>query len=70
MSFLQTKVSHGERGRGFFFELSRNPRYNDTPEEINAKFSNLLETSEGKIILATLFEIAKSTDSSIHLKNK
>lgn len=52
-------ASLGERGRSFFHELSRNPKYNDTPQEIDNKFSNFLETSEGKINLATLFETAK-----------
>lgn len=52
-------ASLGERGRSYFFELSRNPKYNDTPQEIDNKFSNLLTTSEGKINLPTLFETAK-----------
>lgn len=49
----------GEKGRAYFVYLSLNDFHKDTLEEINAKYDNLLETTEGKITLATLFQIAK-----------
>ena len=39
--------------------LFRSSRYNDTPEEIDKKFDNFLQTASGKIQIATLFDIAK-----------
>jgi len=49
----------GEKGRAYFVYLSLNDFHKDTLDEINAKYDNLLETTEGKITLATLFQIAK-----------
>jgi hypothetical protein len=49
----------GEKGRGYFVYLSTNDFYKDTVDEINEKYDNLLETTEGKITLASLFQIAK-----------
>lgn len=50
----------GENGRAYFVYLSLNDFYKDSMDELNAKYDQLLETTEGKITLATLFEIAKS----------
>jgi hypothetical protein len=49
----------GEKGRAYFVYLSLNDFHKDTFDEINAKYDNLLDTTEGKITLATLFQIAK-----------
>ena len=49
----------GEKGRGYFLYLSTNDFYKDTVDEINEKYDNLLDTTEGKITLASLFQIAK-----------
>jgi len=49
----------GEKGRANFVYLSTNDFYADSVEEINKKYDNLLDTTEGKITLATLFQIAK-----------
>jgi hypothetical protein len=49
----------GEKGRAYFVYLSLNKFHKDTPDELNAKYDQLLETTEGKITLATLFQIAK-----------
>jgi hypothetical protein len=49
----------GEKGRGYFYYLSTNKFYKDTSDEINRKYDNLLDSSEGKVTLATLFQIAK-----------
>ncbi len=53
-------ASLGEAGREYFIELSDNPNYSDSLEEINRKFDNLIETRTGSITLATLFQIAKN----------
>ena len=49
----------GEKGRAYFVYLSLNDFHKDTIDELNAKYDHLLETTEGKITLATLFQIAK-----------
>jgi len=49
----------GEKGRTYFVYLSLNDFHNDSLDEINAKYDNLLETTEGKVTLRTLFQIAK-----------
>ncbi len=49
----------GEKGREYWRELSNNPNYPDTPEFIEEKFDELLNSSDGKVTLASLFEIAK-----------
>lgn len=49
----------GEKGRAYFVYLSLNKFHKDTLDEINAKYDQLLGTTEGKIKLATLFQIAK-----------
>jgi replicative DNA helicase len=73
IEFLSTKIdsyddwltcgfalaSLGEEGRQYFQRLSQNPNYNDTPEEIDEKFDELLIKSRGKVTIASLFEIAK-----------
>lgn len=73
VEFLSTKIdsyddwltcgfaltSLGEEGRQYFQRLSQNPNYNDTPEEIDEKFDELLIKSRGKVTIASLFELAK-----------
>ena len=49
----------GEEGRDYFLKVSINEFYNNSVEEINEKYDNLLNTTEGKITLASLFQIAK-----------
>ncbi len=51
-------ASLGEEGRSYFHELSSNSNYNDSPEEIDRKFDNLLATGSGVVAIATLFKIA------------
>jgi hypothetical protein len=53
-------ASLGEAGREYFIELSDNPNYNDSLEDINNKFDNFIETRTGEITLATFFKIAKN----------
>jgi hypothetical protein len=53
-------ASLGEAGREYFIELSDNPKYNDSIDDINNKFDNFVETRTGDITLATLFKIAKN----------
>ena len=53
-------ASLGEAGREFFIELSDNPNYDDSLDDINSKFDNFIETRTGEITLATLFKIAKN----------
>lgn len=53
-------ASLGEAGREYFIELSDNPNYNDSLEDINSKFDNFIETRTGNITLATLFKIAQN----------
>jgi len=50
----------GEDGRKYFIELSDNPNYKDSLEDINSKFDNFIETRTGDITLATLFKIAQN----------
>lgn len=50
----------GEKGRDYFVYLSINKFYDNSVDEINEKYDNLLDTTEGKITLATLFQIAKN----------
>jgi hypothetical protein len=49
----------GEKGRTHFYFLSTNKFYKDSREVINRKYDNLLDTTENKVTLATLFQIAK-----------
>lgn len=48
----------GENGRAYFVHLSLNDFHNDSLDELNAKYDQLLETTESKIKLPTLFKIA------------
>ncbi|MBX3009751.1 MAG: PriCT-2 domain-containing protein [Melioribacteraceae bacterium] len=71
VEFLSTKIKNyndwvtcgfaltslGE-GRQYFHRLSQNPNYNDTPEEVDEKFDELVESSRGEVTIASLFEIA------------
>ena len=52
-------ASLGEKGRSYFLELSNNSNYDDSLEEIDSKFDNLLTTGSGDITVPTLFKIAK-----------
>ncbi|MCB0410242.1 MAG: PriCT-2 domain-containing protein, partial [Flavobacteriales bacterium] len=60
----------GERGRSYFQQLSSNPRYKDTTEDIDKKFDNFLQTASGKIQIATLFDIAKKHGFSYSTKEQ
>jgi replicative DNA helicase len=51
-------ASLGEEGRKYFHTMSLNPNFNDTLEEINQQYNELLENGTGEVKLATLFQIA------------
>jgi len=51
-------ASLGEKGRSYFLELSNNSIYDDSLEEIDSKFDNLLTTGSGEVTVATLFKLA------------
>jgi len=52
-------ASMGEEGRSFFQQISNNPAFNDTPQQIDNKFDNFLNTGSGSVKIASLFKIAK-----------
>lgn len=49
----------GENGRKYFVKISQSKKYNDSEQEINKKYSELLKSSRGQITIATLFHVAK-----------
>ena len=52
-------ASQGEKGRKYFVEMSlNNSHYNDTEEQLNAKFTGFLSDKKGEVTLGTLFKIA------------
>jgi hypothetical protein len=49
----------GEEGEKYFVDMSINEFYQDSLDEIVAKYNHLLDSSQGEITLASLFGIAK-----------
>ncbi|MBK7867204.1 MAG: PriCT-2 domain-containing protein [Ignavibacteriales bacterium] len=48
-----------ENGRKYFVKISQSKKYNDSEQEINKKYSELLKSARGQITIATLFHVAK-----------
>jgi len=50
----------GDNGRKYFAKISQSKKYNDSEQEINKKYSELLKSARGQITIATLFHVAKT----------
>ncbi len=54
-------VPYGETGRKYFVDMSlANPNYNDTEDQLNIKYDELIKDYDGRVTLGSLFHIAEN----------